>query len=381
MSKFVEASSIFSGIKGLIEMATTTTYPPVTDRPTFVASKRKTPQKIALEEATSTSIFNPTATLPAVQGTGELPYVNENYLADVKKRLDPQDVAGRVSAMDHAGVAVAVISLTMPGIEGILDPQVAVDTARKVNDELFQQYRTGPHAHRFRVFGCVPMQDPEAAVIEAERCVKELGCVGILINGYTNVGVRDDVNTIQYLDEPQCEPFWAKLEELDVPLYLHPRIPPPNQMRAFQGYEYLAGSPWGFGTETAIHAVRLMVSGLFDRHPRLKVILGHCGEGIPFSLYRIDHRLRHFREGITPCKRPLQDYWEQNFWVTTAGVMSEGAFTETLRICGEDRTMWSVDYPYEDYDEIGSWFDSLELSSNTRAKIGWDNARKLLGIE
>ena len=361
-------------------MSSSKPYPPATERPTFSSRIFKAAQKIALEEATTTSVFNCTATLPPLEGTAELPYVDTHYLADVKKRLDPQDVEGRVAAMDRAGVALTVISLTMPGIEGILDKSTAVETARKVNDELHQRYQTGPHASRFRVFGCVPMQDPHAAAVEAERCIRELGFIGILINGYTNIGGQGDANTVQYLDEPQCDPFWAKLEELDVPLYIHPRIPPPNQTRAYRGYEYLAGSPWGFGTETAIHAIRLMISGLFDRRPGLKIILGHCGEGIPFSLYRIDHRLRHFRAGIVPCKRPLQQYWEQNFWITTAGVMSEGAFTETKRVCGEDRLMWSADYPYEDYDEIGSWFDGLEMSENARAKIGWENTRKLLKI-
>ena len=353
---------------------------PATQRPTFTSLIPKTPLKIALEEATTTTIFNCTATLPPIEGTAELPYVDANYLADVKKRLSPEDVAGRVEAMDRAGVALTVVSLTMPGIQGILDKETAVKTARQVNDELHERYCTGVHADRFRLLGSVPMQDPEAAAVEAERCVRELGCVGILINGYTNVGTGNDANTVQYLDEPQCEPFWAKLEELDVPLYLHPRIPPPDQMRAYRGYEYLAGSPWGFGMETANHAIRLMISGLFDRHPKLKIILGHCGEGIPFSLYRIDHRLRHFRAGIKPCAESLQYYFEKHFWITTAGVISEGAFTETLRICGEDKLMWSVDYPYEDYDEIGTWFDGLELSTSARAKIGWENAKKLLNI-
>ena len=222
------------------------------------------------------------------------------------------------------------------------------------------------------------MQDPEAAAKEAERCIKELGFVGILINGFSNIG---DENTIQYLDEPQCEPFWAKLEELDVPLYLHPRIPPPGQLRVYKGYEFLAGSPYGFGNETAVHSIRLMVSGLFDRHPKVKIILGHCGEGLPFSIHRIDHRIRHFQPQFVPCKLRLQDYFERNFWITTAGVTSDGTFRDTLRITGEDRLLWSVDYPYEDYDEIGDWFDNLDLSDNTRAKIGWLNARSLLKIE
>ena len=202
--------------------------------------------------------------------------------------------------------------------------------------------------------------------------------MGVLVNGYSNIR---GVGTVQYLDEPVCEPFWQKLEELDVPLYLHPRIPPPDQMRIYQGYEFLAGSPWGFGVETAAHAIRLMASGLFDRHPRLKVILGHCGEGLPFSLYRIDHRIRHFQAGLRPCKLRMQDYWERNFWVTTSGVISDGAFAQTLKQCGEDRVMWSADYPYEDYDETAQWFDCLEMSENTKANIGWKYAENLFKLK
>ncbi|OAP53743.1 hypothetical protein AYL99_12081 [Fonsecaea erecta] len=349
-------------------MSTPYTLGPVIDRPTFTPATRA-PLKIALEEAAGTTVFDPTTTLPPLKFTGELPNVVSDYVADVKYRLF--DIGSRVQAMDRAGIALTVVSLTMPGIEGILDKATAVDFARKVNDELYQRYRTGPHSQRFRVFGCVPMQDPEAAALEAERCVRDLGCVGVLINGFSNISSTD----VQYLDEPQCAPFWAKLEELDVPLYLHPRPPPPDQMRVYKGYEYLAGSPWGFGAETAAHVIRL-----FDRHPKLKIIIGHCGEGIPHSLYRIDHRLRHFKRDNVPCLKPLQQYWEENFWITTAGVMSDTALASTVKVCGEDRVMYSVDYPYEDYDEIGAWFDGLEMSEATRAKIGWGNAKSLLRI-
>lgn len=354
----------------------TNAYPPATHRPTFTSGHHKILNKIALEEAITTTIFNATSTLPPSTGTAELPYVDHQYVADVKDRL--ANIEARVQAMDRAGIALTIVSLTMPGIEGIFDPGTAVRTAREVNNETHTLYTSGKYASRFRAFGCVPMQDPAAAALEAERCVKELGFLGILVNGYCNLGSS---NNVQYLDEPACEPFWAKIEELGVPLYLHPRIPPPDQMRAYRGYEFLAGSPWGFGVETAIHAIRLMVSGLFDRHPRLKIILGHCGEGLPFSLYRIDHRIRHFRPEHLRCKLRMRDYWEKNFWITTAGVMSEGALAQTMKLCGEERVMWSVDYPYEDYDEIGQWFDHLEISESAKANVGRRNAEGLFDLQ
>lgn len=354
----------------------TKTHPRTSDRPTFSSRSFATPLKIALEEHISTEVFNAATTLPPNARASELSYVDHDYVDDVKDKLGNLDA--RVEAMDRAGVALTILSLAMPGIEGIFDPTVAIETATKVNDEIHRLYTTGPHAKRFRAFGVVPMQDPEAAATELERCIKDLKFVGVLINGYSNIG---NENTVQYLDEPACEPFWAKLEELDVPVYLHPRITPPNQMRIYKGYEFLAGSPWGFGVETSTHAIRLMISGLFDRHPDLKIILGHCGEGLPFSLYRIDHRLRHFQKDLVPCKLRMQDYWERNFWVTTAGVMSDGAFAQTIRFCGERRVMWSADYPFEDYDESAEWFGSMELNDSTRAAVGWENAERMFKLK
>ena len=186
-------------------------------RPTFGPQTKRTTQKIALEEAVATHVYNATNTLPPVNGTAELPYVDADYVADVKDRLT--NVETRIKAMDAAGVDLAVVSLTMPGIEGIFDTAVAVETSRKVNDEIHEMYTAGPHASRFRAFGSVAMQDPTSAAAEAERCVKELGFIGVLINGFSNIG---DADTVQYLDEPQCDIFWAKIAELNVPVYIHP---------------------------------------------------------------------------------------------------------------------------------------------------------------
>jgi predicted TIM-barrel fold metal-dependent hydrolase len=188
------------------------------------------------------------------------------------------------------------------------------------------------------------------------------------------VGSADEV---QYLDEPQCDPFWAKLAELDVSLYLHPRI-----LRVFKGYEFLAGGPWGFGRETAEHSLRLMVSGLFDRYPNLRIVLGHCGEGLPFSIARTDHRLGHFRKGVQgPHQYPQCHYFAKNFWITSAGVQRQGTLEVIIREAGIDRVLFSIDYPYEDMVETAPWFDSLELDDTTRAKLAHGNAKKLLRIE
>jgi predicted TIM-barrel fold metal-dependent hydrolase len=157
-------------------------------------------------------------------------------------------------------------------------------------------------------------------------------------------------------------------------------MPPPDQQRAYEGYVFLAASSYGFAAETGIHALRLMVSGLFDTYPTLQVILGHCGENLPFMLARIDQRMRHFTRSQWPAKQTMSYYWRNNFYVTTAGVMDEGALFDTVRVSGQDRVMFSVDYPFEDDVEISGWFDRVQMSADTKEAIAYGNARRLLKI-
>jgi gamma-resorcylate decarboxylase len=234
------------------------------------------------------------------------------------------------------------------------------------------------HPQRLRAFAAVPLQDPQKAAVELERAVRDLGFVGALVNGYSNIG---DADTGQYLDEPQVEPFWARVEQLGVPVYLHPRIPLPSQQRIYAGYEGLLGSAWGFGVETATHALRLILSGLFDRHPSISVILGHLGEGLPFTLPRVEHRLRHQRpETHGVHQKPPTEYLRTNFYLTTSGVFRSQALLNTLLEVGADRVLFSVDYPYESMYELAPWFDECPISENDRHKIGRTNAEHLFGI-
>jgi 2,3-dihydroxybenzoate decarboxylase len=139
---------------------------------------------------------------------------------------------------------------------------------------------------RFQALAALPLQDPDMATKELQRCVKDLGMVGALANGFSQIG---DLNTIAYLDEKQYWPFWQVCEQLDVPFYLHPRNPLPQDARIYKDHGWLMGPIWAFGQETAVHALRLMGSGLFDKHPKLQIILGHMGEGLPFSMWRVDN--------------------------------------------------------------------------------------------
>lgn len=323
--------------------------------------------KIALEEHWE---------LPGLDATGEHNFTEPNYFAEVERRLT--EVDDRLKDMDRNGIEVTILSLTQPGIEGITDTKAAVDTAKRANDYVAKEM-VGGHPDRFRFFASVPLQDPDAAAAELERAVKELGAVGALVNGYTNIG---DENTARYLDEAPVDVFWSKVSELGVPVYLHPRIPLPNQQRIYQGYEGLLGSAWGFGQETATHALRLILSGLFDRHPNVNIILGHCGEGLPFTLPRVEHRLRHQRrETHGPHKLPPTAYLRQNFYLTTSGVFRTSTLLTTLLEVGVDRVLFSVDYPYESTDEIAPWFDSAPISDNDRIRIGRTNAANLFGVD
>ncbi|MEC1646266.1 amidohydrolase family protein [Bacillus halotolerans] len=322
--------------------------------------------KIALEEHWESPDF------PA---TGSHNFTDDEYFSAVQKRL--QEFEKRIEDMDKNGIQTSILSLTQPGIEGITDPDRAVKLAKQMNDHA-AEFFVSKHPDRFKAFAAVPLQDPEEAAKELERAVNELGFVGALVNGYSNIG---DENTAQYLDEPQVRPFWEKAAQLQVPVYLHPRIPLPNQQRIYEGYEGLLGSAWGFGVETATHAIRLILSGLFDEYPDLNVILGHLGEGLPFTLPRVEHRLRHQRpETHGNHQKAPTEYLRKNFYLTTSGVFRTQALIDTLLEVGSDRILFSVDYPYETMEEIASWFDQCPISETDRLKIGTDNAASLFKL-
>src|SRR5581483_1021604 len=171
-----------------------------------------------------------------------------------------------------------------PAVQAITSTARADEVARRANDYLAEQVARRPD--RFQAFAALPLQDPELAIRELERCVTTLGFRGALVNGFSQVSD----NTPVYYDLPQYWPFWAKVEELGIPFYLHPRNPLPADSRIYDGHPWLLGPTWAFGQETAVHALRLIGSGLFDAHPKLQIILGHMGEGLPYSMWRIDHR-------------------------------------------------------------------------------------------
>jgi gamma-resorcylate decarboxylase len=332
--------------------------------------------KIALEE----HFFLPSfaaygADASALDGATKAHNYQPAYFADVQRRLG--DAPLRLEDMDRCGIERMVLSLTQPGIQGIPDRAIAVETARRLNDDLAEHFLAA-QPDRFAGFAAVALQDVRAAGDELERAVTQLGFKGALINGYTNIG---DLDTAQYLDEPPVWDFWACVDALGVPVYLHPRSPLPSQRRVYEGYPALADAAWGFGAETAAHTLRLILSGLFDRFPRLTVILGHQGEGLPFLLPRVEQRLSHASPEVRGRQlKPVTAYLRENFYLTTAGAFRTQALLDTLLEVGAERVLFSVDYPYETVQEQSDWFEGLPLSEGDRLKIGRANAEQLLRL-
>jgi gamma-resorcylate decarboxylase len=279
----------------------------------------------------------------------------------------------RLAEMDANGIAIAVLSLNSNAVQGIFDIGKAVEIAHRANDALADIVARRPD--RFAALAALPMQDPERAAVELNRCVRELNCKGALVNGFSQVGTADSA---VYYDQPQYLPFWAEVERLGVPFYLHPRDQLPSRRQAYDGHPWLVGSPWGFADETAIHALRLMGSGLFDRHPRLQIVLGHLGERIPYDLWRLDHRLAQVPG--RPAKQTMTDYFRKNFHVTTSGHFCTQSLVYAILTLGADRVLFAVDYPFEDHAQAAAWFDTTDIAEADRQKIGRANAMTLFGL-
>jgi 2,3-dihydroxybenzoate decarboxylase len=283
----------------------------------------------------------------------------------------------RLRLMDASGVEIMIASLNAPAVQAIWDVTRAIAVARAANDHLAAEIAKRPD--RFAGFAALPMQDPEEAARELTRCIKELGFVGALVNGFSQAG---DPTSALYYDLPQYRPFWRTVAELGAPFYLHPRNPLPGDIRAYEGHNWLLGPSWGFHAETAVHALRLIGSGLFDECPTLQIVLGHLGEGIPAYLWRIDHRNNWMKAPHKyAAKKTVADYVRNNFVVTTSGNFSTSALDQAIAEIGVGRVLWSADYPFEDIADAAEWIDAAPLSEADRKKIVRDNALKLFKLK
>ena len=303
-------------------------------------------------------------------------FLPEKVWAELSGRLlDIQE--RRLREMDAHGMQMMLLSLNAPAVQAIPDTKKASELAQRANDYLAEQVAKRPD--RFQALAALPMQDPDLAARELERCVKQLGFKGALVNGFSQVtGSSDAV----YYDIQKYWPFWGVVESLDVPFYLHPRNPLPEDAKIYEGHPWLMGPTWAFGQETAVHALRLMCSGLFDKHPALTIILGHMGEGLPYSMWRIDNR-----NGWTntkpayPARRKIADYFRENFYLTTSGNFRTQTLIDAILEIGADRILFSTDWPFENVDHAAIWFDAASISERDREKIGRTNAVQLFKLD
>ena len=279
--------------------------------------------------------------------------------------------AGRIEAMDQAGVDFAILSLTAPGVEP-LEPATATRVARDANDRLAEYVAAYPD--RLAGMATVSVKETDGAVAELERCVKELGFKG----WHTHSNFGDS-----YLDEKRYWPILAKAEELDVPVYLHPTAPMIPELRTFG--ICLSGPTFGFGTEVMYVFLRMIHRGVFDEFPNLKIILGHFGEAIPFLLDRVDTA---YRQGysepnadIGPGSKEMASYYvKKNLWVTSSGNYLPAAYYCTREALGVDKIVLATDYPFEQMHLGVDFIKDLPISDAEKAQICEANTEELLKL-
>lgn len=303
------------------------------------------------------------------------------------QKLDPKDVSpdfariveqlidvdkGRIKEMDQAGIDVQVMSLFSPGVEQ-MDAKIAVDIAQDANDYIANAIKQ--HPTRFGGFATLPTAVPETAAEELERTVKELGFNGAVINGHTKGS---------YLDDEFFWPILESAESLKVPIYLHPTLPPQPVIEAsFIGNfsqevaTILARNAWGWHIETALHILRIILSGVFDKYPDLQFIIGHMGEALPFMKQRIDESLP--KETIK-LERSVGEYLCENVNYTFSGLNYNQTFLDLFLEMGVDRIMFSTDYPFVPMEKTIKFLDQLPVSTADREKIAHGNAERLLRI-
>jgi len=277
----------------------------------------------------------------------------------------------RLASMDQAGITVQVLSNTGPGPD-LVQGADGIAMAREMNDYLAEA--CARHPDRFAGFAVLPMCSPEACADELTRAVKELGFVGALINGTTDG---------RFLDHPSYDALLAQATALDVPIYIHPHLAPEVVRTAYySGLDQGAGrvleaAGWGWHQETAIHILRMVLAGTLDRHPKLKLVIGHMGEMLPMMLARADEV---FALDIGHLQRPISRQILDQVWITTSGIFTEPPFLAALLTFGIDRIMFSVDYPYAPNVKGRAFLDRISLSPADMVKLTHGNADALLKL-
>ena len=278
----------------------------------------------------------------------------------------------RVRDMDESGIDMQVLALTAPGVQ-IFDRATAVSIARLSNDRLAEAIRTWPD--RFTGLAAIAPQDPSAAAQELERAVLKLGLKGAVINSHTHG---------EYLDDSKYWDILEAAEALNVPLYLHPRDLPRTMLQPFVE-RGLDGAIYGFGCETGLHMLRVIVSGAFDRFPKLKFIIGHGGEALPYWMYRIDYmhaatvRSKRYAS-VKPLKKRPSDYLKENIYITTSGMAWAPAIQFAQSVLGVDRVMYAMDYPYQYTPSEVAAMDAMPISAKAKKMFFQSNAEKVFAL-
>ncbi|MET9460852.1 amidohydrolase family protein [Streptomyces canus] len=285
----------------------------------------------------------------------------------------------RIGAMDEAGLNVQILSAHTPGVQNVKG-QKGIDFAYRLNKLLVD----GPMATypgRFKAFATLPLQNPEASADELERTVREDGFLGCLTNGI--IGKK-------FLDHPDFEPLLARAEALDVPIYIHPGLPPdevfeiyysnmrPEYQKEFQD-QVLSISAYGWHQEVVTQCLRMITSGVFDRYPKLQIIIGHMGEGLPFFYNRVVEKMSEVTE--KSLDKPFEQYFHDNFWFTTSAFPQTELLDLLLKHISVDRVMFATDYPFANMKTQTDWFRGVALPREAKEKIAFRNAGKLFGIK
>ncbi|MDH4189682.1 MAG: amidohydrolase family protein [Betaproteobacteria bacterium] len=278
----------------------------------------------------------------------------------------------RIADMDASGIDMQVLALTSPGVQAF-DAPLARDLAQASNDQLAAAVRKYPD--RFAGLAAIAVQDPAAAVKELERGVRTLGLKGAIINSHTRG---------EYLDDAKFWPILEAAEALGAPIYLHPNTPPRAMIEPFTG-RGLDGAVFGFAVETALHMLRIIVSGALDRFPKLQFVLGHLGEGLPYWFFRLD--FMHGRmvadkrfAGAQPLARKLSEYFTANITLTTSGMAWQPAIMFAHSVVGAERLMYAMDYPYQYVPEEVLVTDALPLSAADKKRFYQSNAEKVFSL-
>ena len=278
----------------------------------------------------------------------------------------------RLAHMDEAGIDRQIIALTSPGVQ-VMDTDTAVSFAKSANDQLADAVRR--HPDRFSGMVAIAPQNPQEAAKEIERGIQQLGLTGVIVNSHTHG---------EYLSDPKFWEIFEAAEANDTPIYLHPNTPPRNMIEPLRECG-LDGAIYGFGVETGMHALRIITAGVFDRFPKLQMIIGHMGEALPFWAYRLDYMhtatVRSERyECMKPLKKKPSDYLKENFIITNSGVAWEPAIKFTQDFMGTDRVMYAMDYPYQHAIDEVIQLDGLNMAPEVKKAFFQTNAKRVFRL-